>query len=881
MMKHAKKAQLVEIESHQLLTPEEADRVNRSFSENALRMMKKRYLVKREDGSQETPAEMIHRIAHSVADAEKSYGTPREEILRWEREFFDIMANKEFTPAGRTITNAGAPSPVVANCIVLPVDDSMEGIFKTLKDAALLQKAGSGLGFSFGRLRPAGTYVKASAGMASGPVSFLQVYNQAFGVIKQQGRHGANMAILPVDHPDILDFVYCKRVEGDIRNFNISVGMTDEFMRAVTERPNEPWFCRFDGQKMKPRRITRDRHGVVVSLEEVDLTAQELYNEIVQNAWNNGEPGVIFLDTFNRYNTMPKTPIEATNPCGEQGLPPYDVCNLGSINLAAFVKPAAAAGEKGKLDLPRLRHVSMVSTRFLDNVIDLFDYPVREVQEMSKNTRRLGLGVMGYADMLYQLGIRYDSPAGFAAGELVMRTIQEESHQTSVALAGEKGEFPLWKDSTWAHAGIKRRNTMVTTVAPTGSISMFFDTSSGIEPNFALSFTKQDKDGHTYRYVNKYLERTLRDRGLYTEALMEKIIHEGSLQNISGLPQDLKDTFRVAMDIAAPDHIRAQAAFQKYVENSISKTINFPNEATIKDIEAGYILAWQLGCKGCTLYRDGSREVQVLNLNKNLDKAKSLAPGMENVTLAAATGAKTADNLDESVSVETTTEDPALLAAKVLTGQVVNGNGNGHKATVRERPEMMRGMTYRIRTSYGNLFVTINEDEHGPFEVFSQLGKAGGFFQAQTEAICRLISLALRSGVGLADVIDQLKGIRGPDIMFSNGGTIHSLPDAIGQVLEKHIKRGQTELNLPLAKGVGVRSNLEAGPKLIDNSPAEEPLVVNFQASSEEAMADGNHRSEVSIANLGYAPACPDCGNLLTMKEGCMTCEMCGFSKCG
>lgn len=868
-MKQTTRPSLIEIETHKLLSETEAKKVNQSFSENALKMMKKRYLVKREDGTQETPAEMIHRIAHAVAATEKNYGKTKEEMEKWERVFFDIMANKEFTPAGRTITNAGAPSPVVANCIVLPIEDSMEGIFKTLKDAALLQKAGSGLGFSFGRLRPAGTYVKTSAGMASGPVSFLQVYNQAFGVIKQQGRHGANMAILPVDHPDILDFVHCKKNEGEIRNFNISVGMTDEFMKAVTERPNEPWMCHFGGKKIKPRRITRDRFGVVVSLEDLDISSQELYHEIVQNAWHNGEPGVVFLNTFNRYNTMPKTPIEATNPCGEQGLPPYDVCNLGSINLAAFAKDE-------KLDLEHLKYVTSVATRFLDNVIELFDYPVPEVQEMSRNTRRVGLGVMGYADMLYQLGIRYDSPEGFATGELVMQTIQEEAHHTSVRLAEEKVEFPLWGESTWAKLGIKRRNTMVTTVAPTGSISMFFDTSSGIEPNFALSFTKQDKDGHTYRYVNQYLERVLRERGLYTEELMEKIILEGSLQNILGLPQDIKEVFRVAMDIKAEDHIHAQAAFQKYVENSISKTINFPNEATVKDIEDGYILAWKLGCKGCTLYRDGSRNVQVLNLNKNLDKAKSLAPGMENVSLAAA----------DRESKHSDTETVADVAAKVLTGKVING----HKATVRERPDMMHGVTYRVRTSYGNLFVTINEDEHGPFEVFSQLGKAGGFFQAQTEAICRMISLALRSGVAITDIIDQLKGIRGPDIVFANGGTIHSLPDAIGKVLENHIKRGQTELDLRFSPEAGISHRGKAGKQETTLNPAaqqtgiaetSEPALVTNPPPGLQTQNGFSTARTPSIANLGHAPACPDCGNNLIMKEGCLTCDVCGFSKCG
>lgn len=814
------------------------NQVNSSFSANALKVMKKRYLLEKPDGSQETPFEMLHRIAHAVADAELDYSRSKDRRDTWEKKFFEILARKEFTPAGRTLTNAGAPSPVVANCIVLPIEDSMEGIFKTLKDAALLQKAGSGLGFSLGRLRPAGTDVKASRGMASGPVSFLEVYNQAFGVIKQQGRHGANMAILPVDHPDILDFINCKRVEGEIRNFNISVGMTDEFMEAVIKRPDEPWYCRFQGQRMKPRRITRDRFAVVVEIQEVDMTAGELYQEIVENAWHNGEPGVVFLDAFNKTNTMPKTPIEATNPCGEQGLPPYDVCNLGSINLAAFVTD-------GRLNLKRLSEVSAIATRFLDNVIDLFNYPVPEVQEMSRATRRIGLGVMGYADMLYQLKLRYDSDEGMETAELVMKTVQEAAHQTSVQLAEEKGEFPHWPDSTWAKAGTRRRNTMVTTVAPTGSISMFFDTSSGIEPNFALAYTKQDKDGHTYQYVNQYLKGALETSGLYNDELMAKIIQEGTLKDIANIPAEIKDVFRVSMDISPTDHIRAQAAFQKHVENSISKTINFPNEATVQDIKEAYILAWQTGCKGGTLYRDGSRRVQVLNLNKNLDKAGSLAPGKEHEAMAAS------------------------AASKVLGAPVVNGKG----LVPRERPEVMNGTTYRLRTPYGNMYVTINDDEHGPFEIFSQLGKAGGFFQAQTEAICRMISLNLRSGVSVNEVIDQLKGIRGPDMMFSNGGTIHSLPDAIAKVLESHMKRGQRELALDFGKDKSEETSAVA------TAAVEEIEAKVYDAATREREPAAAHKT--ALADLGHAPACPDCGDMLTYEEGCLNCHTCGFSKCG
>lgn len=485
---------------------------------------------------------------------------------------------------------------------------------------------------------------------------------------------------------------------------------------------------------------------------------------------------------------------------------------------------------------------------------------------MSRNTRRLGLGVMGYADMLYQMNVRYDSDRGFETGELVMKTIQEESHKTSVALAAEKSEFPLWEDSTWAAQNVKRRNTMVTTVAPTGSISMFFDTSSGIEPNFALAFTKQDKDGHTYKYLNRYLEAALVLRGI-PEEIKNQIIQEGSVENIAGIPQEIKDTFRVAMDISAVNHIRAQGAFQKYVENSISKTINFPHTATVQDIEDGYILAWKLGCKGCTLYRDGSREVQVLNLNKNLDKAKSLAPGMEHMTMSASMG----ENKSARPASESVADGVAEAAAQILSAKIVNGSNN-YKTIPRERPDVMRGVTYRTRTSYGNLFVTINEDEHGPFEVFSSLGKAGGFFHAQTEAICRLISLALRTGVATMEIIDQLKGIRGPDIIFANGGTVHSLPDAIGQVLESHIKRGQIELGLKFGK-----EELPPTPSLVKEGEQAPSLLQRegrgeFSASSQAAT---------SIANLGHAPACPDCGNMLFMAEGCLKCDLCGFSKCG
>lgn len=843
------------VQKHELISHEEQERVNKSFTDNAIKMMNKRYLLRDEKGTiLENPAQMLHRIAHALAEVEKDYGKNNSEIEQIEKDFFDIMANKEFTPAGRTITNAGAPSPLVANCIVLPIKDSMESIFQTLKDAAMLQKAGSGLGFSFTHLRPARSIVKKSQGMSSGPVSFLQVYNQAFGVIKQQGRHGANMAILNVDHPDILDFISCKTVEGDIRNFNISIGITDEFMDAVKNRPNEPWLCKFDGKPMKPRKISRDKHGLISDIEEMDITVMDLMNEIVHRAWRNGEPGVVFMDTVNKTNTLPELgEIDACNPCGEQFLHHYDVCNLGSINLAAFARD-------GKIDFQRLRKVTRIATRLLDNVVDTTNFPVKAVDDMSRNSRRVGLGVMGFADLLYQIGVRYDSEQGYKTAEDVMRAIQEEAHRTSHDLAEEKGVFPLYDKSVYKKLGIPMRNTMVTTVAPTGSISMFFDTSSGCEPNFALAFTKQDKDRVKYLYVNHHLEKELKERGLYKEELMDKIIHEGSLKDIEGLPEDLKDTYRVSMDISAEAHIRTQAAFQKWVDNSISKTINFPYSATEEDVREGYMLAWELGCKGCTVYRDGSRELQVLNLNKNITEDGRTVLNQENKQPEVAS---VAAEPEPQPAVSAIPEENAQELKFMAPVQSLN------YISPRKRPDVMHGSTYKVATAYGNLYVTINEDEAGPFEVFSQLGKAGGFFGAQTEAICRMISLSLRSGISLADVTEQLKGIRGPDPVFHNGERILSLPDAIANVLESHAKRGQTELKLELPK---------IEPKKIE---PEQELV--YESVTKETKTNGTSvvTQKISIADLGHAPACPDCSNMMVMAEGCMKCNACGYSKCG
>lgn len=770
-------------------------------------MMRKRYLVPLDNGGQEMPADMFERAANTLAKVETRYGKDEAFADKTAKEFFEIMASREYTPAGRTLTNAGGETPVVANCIVLPIEDSMESIFQTLKDAALLQQAGCGLGFDLSQMRPAYSPTKKSRGVASGPVSFLRVYDAAFGTIKQQGRHGANMAMMRVDHPDVLDFIRSKHQEGDIRNFNITVTVTDRFMEQLEKDPDSLWMCEFNGTMMKPHDVKRHPNGSVYEFKEADVTVRELFDELVESAWLNGEPGIAFIDTINRTNPLPGLgPIAASNPCGEQFLHPYDNCNLGSVNLAMFVKG-------GEVNWERLGFVTRTATRLMDNVIDIFDFPVPQVTELAFKNRRIGLGIMGFADMLFQLGIRYDSEQGLKMGEKVMGFIQKESHAMSRQLAEEKGVFGNWDKSVYGKEGVRMRNAALTTVAPTGSISMMFDCSSGVEPNFALAYIKQDKDGQQYRYLNKYFASAIDRLGLSEEDKEEvtrEVIDKGSVQHIDKLPEEIRNTFVVSMDIAGHDHMRMQAAFQSQVDNSISKTINFKNSATKDDVASSFIEAWKLGCKSCTVYRDGSRTIQILNVG-------------------------------DGKNIVSTTEAPSKNAReKQEPGKVIP----------RKRPEVMSGKTYRIKTGYGKLYVTINDDEKGqPFEMFATIGKSGGFFQEQSEAITRLISLSLRSGISVGEVTGHLKGIRGPMPVFTEKGTVLSLPDALGQILEEH---------------VGVMREVE---EIIERP--EDQSVLPLHRSSPKSVAD-----------FGFMPGCPDCGAPLVMGEGCISCKECGFSRC-
>ncbi|MDP4008911.1 MAG: adenosylcobalamin-dependent ribonucleoside-diphosphate reductase [bacterium] len=811
------------------ITTEQKDQINGAFSGNAIVMMKKRYLLELGEGKQETPVDMYKRVAEALASVELSYGKKEEEVSRIAQEFFDIMARKEYTPGGRTLTNAGTDTPVIPNCVVLPIHDSMESIFSTLKDAALLQQAGCGLGFDFSELRPANSQTRKSRGRASGPVSFLRVYDAAFGTIKQQGRHGANMAMLRVDHPDVLDFIGCKQKEGDIRNFNVSVTVTDEFMKAVEENPNQLWMCEFNGKKMKPQNVMRHPNGSVANTEEVDITVGEIFSKLTYAAWTNGEPGIAFLDTWNKANPLPGLgPLASTNPCGEQTLHPYDNCNLGSINLAEFVRDK-------QIDFKRLRKVTRTAVRLMDNVIDVFDFPVAECTKTAQANRRIGLGIMGFADMLYRLRISYDSPEGVAMGEKVMKFINEESYKVSQELAEEKGSFPNYEKSIFAAGGVhssaqdpgigkKMRNAALTTVAPTGSISMSFDTSSGIEPNFALAYIKQDKDGHKYQYMNQHLWDALEEAGMDNkekERIREEIIEKGTVQHLKDLPELIRNVFVVAMDISGKGHMDMQAAFQRHVDNSISKTINFPNSTTQEEITESFITGWKMGCKSLTVYRDGSRVIQVLSIGKG-------------------------DNLKAQTDVVTQEETDNLRKQEAV--KEVASSAREHAP--RPRPEVMSGKTYRIKTGYGKLFVTINNDEHGkPFEVFTTIGKSGGYFQEQSEAMGRLISLALRSNVSPEEVVEHLKGIRGPMPVFTEKGTVLSLPDAIGKILEGHIQN--TEYIEDVIKQ----------PELQEKLPFEE-------------------KKDRQIADFGFMPGCPDCGAQLVLGEGCFSCKSCGFSRC-
>jgi ribonucleoside-diphosphate reductase alpha chain len=564
---------------------------------NAIKVLENRYLLKDDLGRViESPGEMFRRVARNVAQADLIYN-PDTDIEATADEFYELMASLYFLPNSPTLMNAGTELQQLSACFVLPVEDSMEGIFGALHSMALIHQSGGGTGFSFSRLRPAGDIVKSTKGVASGPISFMRIFDVSTDVVKQGGRRrGANMAILRYDHPDIEEFISSKEKEGFLDNFNISVAVNDKFMEAVKV-----------GAEYN---LVNPRNSKVVK----KLNARHVFDRIVNMAWRTGDPGLIFLDRINRDNPTPALgEIESTNPCGEQPLLPYESCNLGSINLARMVK--LDENDKAMIDWDKLRDTIHKAVHFLDNVIDMSKFPVDEIGKMVRGNRKIGLGVMGFADLLVQLGIPYDSEDAVALADDVMGFINEEARKASVTLAEKRGSFPNFPGSIWEQRGYKCiRNATLTTIAPTGTISIIAGASSGIEPLFAISYIRNVMDGTELLEVNPYFEETAKKRGFYSKDLMVKIARSGSIQGIIEIPEDVRRVFVTSHDIAPEWHVRIQAAFQRHVDNAVSKTVNLPNDATLEDIRRIYFMAYELGCKGITVYRYGSKSEQVLNI---------------------------------------------------------------------------------------------------------------------------------------------------------------------------------------------------------------------------------------------------------------------------
>ena len=734
------------------------------ISKNSRTVLERRYLKKDKSGQIcESPEDMFQRVAAHIAQAEKNYDK-KADIKAIEDQFYRLMSEFKFLPNSPTLMNAGRELGQLAACFVLPVEDSINDIFEAVKNAATIHKSGGGTGFSFSRLRPENSRVGSTGGVASGPVSFMKIFNTATEQVKQGGtRRGANMAVLRVDHPDIISFIKCKDNKKELNNFNISVGVTDKFMAAVQD---EAEYDLIDPRSQQP---------------SGKLNAMSVYQELIKQAWSTGDPGIIFLDEINRYNTIPGIgEIESTNPCGEQPLLPMEACNLGSINLTKFV---IKKDDNPVIDYDSLKETIHLCVRFLDNTIDMSKYPIDDIAKMVKSNRKIGLGIMGFADLLYMMNLSYDSNDAIDTAEQIMSFLQKESHAASCALAKTRGSFlnfdqSIYKDNK---AG-GMRNATTTTIAPTGTLSIIAGCSSGIEPAFALSFVRNVMDNDKLLEVNPVFEKMSKTEGFYSEELMEQIAENGTVKGNSQIPVALRKVFVTAHDIKPEVHIRMQAAFQRHTDNAVSKTVNLPHDSTKEDVKYVYDQAFKLKCKGVTIYRDGSKDNQVLSISGK--------------------------------------------------GNKETGNGNDFLSAGQKRPAILEGFTQRIKTGMGYLYITVSEFNNRPFELFATIGKSGKSTMAKTEAIGRLISLALRSGVEVEEIIDQIKGIRGEHAVFQEGGLVHSIPDAIAKVLEKRY------------------------------------------------MINGNGNVKKHTVNKLKSDLCPECGQTLAFEEGCKKCYACGFTKC-
>ncbi len=754
-----------------MTTPQDLKPVE--LNANAATVLEKRYFLKGLDGAPlEDARGLFWRVASSVAREEAKYPGSSQKFDSLARDFYNIMVDWQFLPNSPTLMNAGTGLGQLSACFVLPVGDSIEEIFDAVKHAAMIHKSGGGTGFAFSRLRPKDSRVGSTGGVASGPLSFLRIFNTATEQIKQGGtRRGANMGILRVDHPDIIEFIRAKEKDGEFNNFNLSVSLTEGFMRAVENNQDYPLIDPY----------TKAPAG--------SLNARDVFKLLVQKAWESGDPGIVFIDRINRDNPNPEQgEIESTNPCGEQPLLPYEACNLGSINLARFFVQGKQGDEA--IDWAELKRVIFLAVRFLDNVIDASRFPLQEITDKVNGNRKIGLGVMGFADLLYQMGIAYDSQAAISLAKKLMSFVRDQGRAASQLLAEERGAFPTFSHSIYANT-TPLRNATITTIAPTGTLSILAGCSSGIEPLFALSFARNVMDGTRLIETNPYFEKAAEKGGILTPKLMDAVAEKGSVKDMSELPESLRLVFVTAMDIEPTWHLRMQAAFQEFTDNAVSKTVNLPNAATQEDIWNIYFMAYQEGCKGVTVYRDGCKATQVLYAGTSDSQASA----------------------DSAEITEVPAQKPRM---------------------VRERPDIVYGFTQKVRTGHGLMYVTVTELDNRPFEVFATIGKSGRSTMAKAEAIGRLISLALRSGVNVADIVHQLKGISGEMPVYQQGkqGQIQSIPDGIAWVLENRYLKGS--------------------------------------APSHGGMVNGLGRER-----------CPECDEAMVFQEGCLICPACAFTRCG
>ncbi len=836
-------------------------RDNVDLSPNAITVLEKRYLVRDEAGKPvESPADLFWRVARTIAEPDRKYGASEGAVEALAEAFFELMARREFMPNSPTLMNAGRPLGQLSACFVLPVDDALSngqsGIYDTLRAMALVHQSGGGTGFSFSRLRPKNDIVRSTMGVASGPVSFMSLFDASTDVVKQGGtRRGANMGILRVDHPDILDFIACKDDLTKVTNFNISVGVTDAFMQAM-EKDEE-----YDLLHPNTRKVVGK------------LRARDVWSKIIHGAWKTGEPGVYFIDRANYYNPVPHLgSYEATNPCGEQPLRPYDVGNLGSVNMGDFVRD-------GAIDWDALRRVVHLCTHFLENVIDANNYPLPQITDLAHRIRRIGLGVMGLADLFIKLGVPYDSDEAVDLGRRVQAFIDDEAKKESERLATIRGVFPEWERSIWGPDETcargpngerirpmrKLRNCNVTTVAPTGTISIIASCSSGIEPLFAVAFMR-NQAGVLMPDVNEDFVALARSEGWYSEDLMRRIAEAGHIR-FPEVPVKWQRVFTTANEIKPEWHIRMQAAFQEYNDSAISKTCNFANDATEEYVEEIYRLAYKLGCKGVTVYRDGSRDMQVLSTGSTARKVaeQATSSGKAEARGDLAMGPQTAS--DRAAAADAAEELAQLHAENERLRKVVHEleAENLNRRQKRSRPDLLRGTTRRIETPLGTLYVTITEDDRGqPFEVFMSLGKAGGALMADVESMGRLISLALRSGIPIKEIYRQLRGISSDKVIGLGPSKVLSVPDAVGIAIERWMQ-----------EKAGIQQDLLITGELpVHQAPVQvtsAPLPVT--SGDEQMMLGGMHGT--------LSGACPDCNSQLEFAEGCVKCHVCGYSECG